>query len=193
MQQEVNNESGGVIEVRFHGRGGQGVVIGAEILASAAMKEGRSVQAFSSFGAERRGAPVMAFTRIAEKPIRVRCQIYEPDYVVVLDPQVCQVQDVTTGLKSDGMLIINTPLIPEKVKQALGVTKSQIYTIDATPLALNVFGSPILNTIMLGAFAAATGEVKLPMLVDAVKDRFSEKIAQKNIQGMEEAYKRVKG
>jgi len=179
-------------EIRWHGRGGQGAVIGAELLAQAAMKEGRYVQAFAAFGAERRGAPVMAFTRIAETPIRVRCQIYEPDFVVVLDPKVCQVQDVTTGLKSDGKIIINTALTPEKVQQDLFETQSRIWTINATPIALKIFGSAILNTIMLGAFSAATDEVTLQSLMEAINERFPEEIAQKNIQGIEQAYKQVK-
>ena len=179
-------------EIRFHGRGGQGAVMGAEILAEAAMKEGQYVQAFSSFGSERRGAPVMAFTRIDERPIRIRFQIYEPDYVVVLDPKVCQMQDVTSGLKMGGALVINTPETPMTIQQELGITEQQIWTINATPLALNVFGSAILNTIMLGAFAAATEQVKLQTLCEVVNERFPDAVAKKNIQGMEEAYALVK-
>ena len=179
-------------EIRFHGRGGQGVVVASEILADAAMRDGKYVQSFPSFGPERRGAALMAFTRIDDKPIRVRCQIYEPDYVVVFDPKVCQSQDVTSGLKPDGVVIINTPLTADRVKEEKLITKGIIHAVDASSIALKVFGSPILNTVMLGAFAAATNEVKLQCLSDAVRDRFPKATADKNVRAMEEAYKLTK-
>lgn len=167
-------------------------MVGSEILADAAVKEGRYGQAFPTFGAERRGAPLMAFTRIDDKPIRLRCQIYEPDYVIVLDPRICQLQDVTNGLKTEGVVVLNTPYMPEKIKEKKLVAKGKIYAIDATSIALKILGSPILNTVVLGAFAAATNEVKLEYLRAAISDRFPKSIADKNIQAVEEAYKTVK-
>lgn len=178
-------------EIRFHGRGGQGVVIGAEILADAAIKEGKYAQSFPYFGAERRGAPVMAFTRINDKPIRLRCQIYEPDYVIVLDPAICQFQDVTSGLKPEGVVIVNSQLTPDKIKDKL-IKRGKIYTIDATSIAFKIFGKAIFNTIVLGAFAAVTDEIKLQSLFEAIRDRFPEAIAEKNAQAIKEAYESVK-
>jgi 2-oxoacid:acceptor oxidoreductase gamma subunit (pyruvate/2-ketoisovalerate family) len=180
-------------EVIFHGRGGQGAVAGADILADAAMREGKYSQSFPTFGPERRGAPVMAFTRIDDKPIRVRCQIYEPDYVIVLDSTIGQFQNLTAGLKPDGSVIINTPLTAEKVLEEKIVAKGKIYPIDASSIAMKIIGSPVLNTVILGAFSAATGEVKLKSLCEAVSSRFSETVAQKNNAAMEEAYNVVKG
>jgi len=179
-------------EIRFHGRGGQGAVVGSEILADAAMREGKYSQSFPTFGAERRGAPLMAFTRIDDKPIRLRCQVYEPDYVIVLDASISQYQDLTSGLKPDGTVIVNTPLTAEKVKEAKIATKGRICPVDASSIAMKIIGGSILNTVILGAFAAATGEVKLKSLFEAVENRFPKPVAEKNIQAMKEAYETVK-
>jgi 2-oxoacid:acceptor oxidoreductase gamma subunit (pyruvate/2-ketoisovalerate family) len=181
-----------VIEIRFHGRGGQGVVVGSEILADAAMREGKYTQAFPTFGPERRGAPLMSFTRIDDKPIRLRCQVYEPNYVIVLDASISQYQDLTSGLRPEGAVIINTPLTVEEIKDAKIIRKGKIYPIDASSIAMKMIGTPILNTIILGAFSAATGEVKLQSLFDAVRNRFLEALAEKNIAAMKEAYGSVK-
>jgi 2-oxoacid:acceptor oxidoreductase gamma subunit (pyruvate/2-ketoisovalerate family) len=180
-------------EIVFHGRGGQGAVAGADILADAAMREGKYSQSFPTFGPERRGAPVRAFTRIDDKPIRVRCQIYEPDYVIVLDATISKVQNLAGDLKPNGAVIINTPLSAQQVADQKIVTKGKIYTIDASSIAERIFGSPILNTVVLGAFSAATGEVKLKSLFEAIEDRFPKAVAEKNIRAMEEAYENVKG
>jgi len=180
-------------EIRFHGRGGQGAVAASEILADAAMRDGKYSQSFPTFGAERRGAPLMAFTRIDAKPVRVRSQIYEPDYVIVLDASLSQSQDVTNGLKPDGAVIVNTPLTPEKIKETGMLPRGKIYCIDASSIAVKTIGTPIANTIVLGAFSAATREVELQSLFEAVKNRFSAGIAEKNIQAMKEAYTAVKG
>ncbi len=179
-------------EIIFHGRGGQGAVVGADILADAAMRDGKYSQSFPTFGAERRGAPVMAFTRINDKPIRVRCQIYEPDYVIVLDQTISKTTNLTSGLKPDGSVIINTPLTADKVREEKIVNQGKIFPIDATSIATKILGSPILNTVILGAFSAATGEVKLKSLFEAVESRFSKVVAEKNNKAMEEAYSVVK-
>lgn len=179
-------------EIRFHGRGGQGVVLGSEVLADAAVREGRYAQAFPTFGPERRGAPVTAFTRIDNKPIRLRCQIYQPDYVVILDSSVCRLQDVTSGLKKDGVVVVNTPYTPEEVREKGLIIHGKIFTIDATSIALKILGRPIFNTVILGAFAAATGEVKLESIYAAIKERFPKSIAERNAQAIEEAYKTLK-
>jgi pyruvate ferredoxin oxidoreductase gamma subunit len=172
-------------EIRFHGRGGQGVVTSANLLAIAAFKEGKYCQAFPFFGTERRGAPVVSFARIDKKFIRTREQIYNPDYVVVLDPTLLDDVDVTKGLKDDGMIIVNTN---KKVKFK---TKAKIKNVDATAIALEVIGKPFVNTSMIGALIGATNIVKLESLIDAIKERFSGEIERNNIRAVKKTYKKI--
>src|SRR4030067_2357993 len=139
-----------MIEIRFHGRGGQGAVTSAEILALAAIGEGKYAQAFPSFGPERRGAPVVAFCRINDQPIRIRANIYEPDIVVVLDPTLLKIVNVAAGIKPDGIVVTTSKDSPEVVKETLGI-KNRVATVDAVKIAMEVLGLPITNTAMLGA------------------------------------------
>lgn len=172
-------------EIRFHGRGGQGVVTAAELLAVSAFYDGKYCQAFPFFGVERRGAPVTAFSRIDGKFIRIRNQIYEPDYIVVQDSSLLSTVNVADGLKSSGKAIINT----EKKPEELGInTKARVYTVNATKIALEVLGVPIANTSLLGAFAAITGEVSLESLKKAINKQFPEKLAAKNCKAVEVAH-----
>ena len=175
-----------MLEIRFHGRGGQGSVTAAEILAIAAFKDGKYSQAFPIFGVERRGAPVQAFCRIDEKPIRIRCQIYEPDIVVVQDATLISDVDVTAGLKEGGTILINSAKPPEEFSFN-GVT---VKTVDATRLALETLGRPIVNTIMLGALAKL-GVVSLNSIVEAVGSRFGGKIGEKNILAVKKAFEEL--
>ncbi len=177
-----------MIEVRFHGRGGQGAVTAANILASSAFKEGKYVQAFPFFGVERRGAPVTAFTRIDERPIRIKTQIYEPDVVVVLDPSLLDTVDVTAGLKDSGIVIVNTEKSKEEILKELKKKPAKLALVDATTIALNVLGLPITNTAILGAVAKATGLVKLESVQEAIKEVFSGSLGEKNAKAAEEAY-----
>lgn len=177
-----------MIEVRFHGRGGQGVVTAADILAMSAFYDGKFCQSFPFFGVERRGAPVMAFSRIDDRPVRMRSQIYTPDYVVVQDPSLLEIIDVTSGLKDDGIVIINT----EKSSDELSVnTKAKVVTVDATKIALEILGVPIVNTSMLGIFAAASGQVTLDSLKKAINARFPERLAVKNVKAIETVYSKT--
>ncbi len=175
-----------MIEIRFHGRGGQGAVTAAEILAKAAFEDGKYSQAFPFFGVERRGAPVMAFTRINDEPIRRRYQVYNPDYVVVLDEGLLEVVDVFSGLGSHGMVIINTQ------GEAPEHKGSETHVIDATGIALEKLGLPIVNTVMLGAFAGATGQVSLDSIIKIIKETFPGKIGEKNADAAKAAYEHVK-
>ncbi|MDY0266040.1 MAG: pyruvate ferredoxin oxidoreductase subunit gamma [Methanimicrococcus sp.] len=177
-------------EIRIHGRGGQGSVTAAELLSIAAFADGKFSQAFPAFGVERRGAPVQAFTRLDDVPIRVRSQIYEPDYVIVQDPTLLDVVDVTGGLKETGALIINTKESVDAFKHL--DTKAKIMTVDATKIAMDVIGLPIVNTILLGAFAATTGEVAVESIQDAVKERFAGRVGEKNAEAIRAAYDFVK-
>lgn len=172
-------------EIRIHGRGGQGSVTAAELLAVAAFEDGQYSQAFPSFGVERRGAPVTAFTRIDDKPIRIRSQIYEPDYVIVQDITLVDVVDVAGGIKKDGLIIINTEMDAEKLQPDI---PAKVMTVDATKIALEIIGRPIVNTVLLGAFAGATGEIRLESIKKAVGERFGGKIGEKNIAAVDAAY-----
>jgi pyruvate ferredoxin oxidoreductase gamma subunit len=176
-------------EIRVHGRGGQGSVTAAELLAIAAFSDGKFSQAFPAFGVERRGAPVQAFTRIGDKPIRLRSQIYEPDYVIVQDPTLIDVVDVASGMDENGIVIINSDFNPEDFNLD---TDAKIMTVDATKIALDIIGRPIVNTILLGAFAGATDEINPESIKEAVKERFPGKIGDKNAEAVQKAYDMIR-
>ncbi len=177
-------------EIRIHGRGGQGSVTAAEMISIAAFEDGKFSQAFPAFGVERRGAPVQAFTRISDSPIRLRSQIYTPDYVIVQDATLLETVDVASGIKDDGIIIVNTTEKPESLNLD---TKARVMTVDATKVAMDIIGFPIVNTILLGAFAGATGEINVESIKTAVKGRFSGKVAEKNAQAIQKAYDLIKG
>lgn len=164
-----------MFEIRFHGRGGQGTVTAAEILAQAAFLEGKYVQSFPQFGTERRGAPVTAFCRIDDKPIIIHSQIYRPDCVVVLDVSLMRSTDVTAGLKKDGWLILNTSQKPECFGH-LGFRR--IATVDATAIALfKKLGSekaPITNTTILGAVARAI-QIRNASMIEAIIQKIEQR------------------
>jgi pyruvate ferredoxin oxidoreductase gamma subunit len=177
-------------EIRIHGRGGQGSVTAAEMISIAAFEDGKFSQAFPAFGVERRGAPVQAFTRISDRPIRLRSQIYAPDYVIVQDATLLETVNVASGIKDDGIIIVNTTEKPESLKLD---TKARVMTVDATKVAMDIIGFPIVNTVLLGAFAGATGEIDVESIKKAVKGRFSGKVAEKNAQAIQKAYDLIKG
>jgi pyruvate ferredoxin oxidoreductase gamma subunit len=175
-----------MIEIRFHGRGGQGAVTSAELLALAAIGEGKYAQAFPSFGPERRGAPVVAFCRIDDERIRIRANVYEPDIVVVLDSSLLKIVNVAAGLKPDGILVTTSPDSPEKVKADLKIN-NRIAAVDATKIAREVLGVPITNTTLLGSLVKASGLVKRESFIPPLRERFG-RIAEKNISAFERAY-----
>lgn len=175
-----------MLEIRIHGRGGQGSVTAAEILAIGAFKDGKYSQAFPNFGVERRGAPIQAFCRIDEKPIRLRCQIYEPDLVVVQDATLISDVDVTAGLKEKGIVLINSARAPEKFKLGGVIVK----TVDATRLALETLGRPIVNTVMLGALAKL-GIVSLDSIVEVIGMRFKGELGEKNVTAVKRAFEEL--
>jgi pyruvate ferredoxin oxidoreductase gamma subunit len=175
-----------MIEIRFHGRGGQGSVTCAELLALAAIGEGKYAQAFPSFGPERRGAPVVAFCRISDQPIKIRANVYEPDIVLVLDPTLLQIVNVAAGMKPNGILITTSKDSPEKVKELLKI-KNRVAVVDAIKIAMEVLGVPITNTTMLGSLVKASKLVKKESFILPLKERFG-RIAEKNITAFERAY-----
>jgi len=176
-----------LIEIRWHGRGGQGSVTSAELVAMAAIAEGKYAQAFPAFGPERRGAPVLAFNRIrASGVIRVRAEVTEPDIVLVLDPGLLAVARVTAGLKERGALIINTKKNADTLFAEYG-GKYRIVTVDATRIAHEVLGVPIVNTTMVGALLKVTDIVQMDSLIEPIKHRFG-RLADKNVAAMKRAY-----
>jgi len=178
-----------MIEVRFHGRGGQGAVVASQVLAEAAFLEGKDVQAFPFFGVERRGAPVTAFTKIDEKKILVKSQIYNPDYVVVLDDQLIGNVDVASGIKPEGMILINTSREPDSFD-----FPAKVVTVDATSIAvdhrLGSKESPIVNTSILGAFSKASGVVSIDSVIKAIKNKAPRK-KEENATAAKVAYDSV--
>ncbi|MGC8992763.1 MAG: pyruvate ferredoxin oxidoreductase subunit gamma [Thermoplasmata archaeon] len=181
-----------MFEIRFHGRGGQGAVIASEILATAAFLEGKYVSSFPYFGVERRGAPVTAFTRIDTKPIRAKYQIYNPDHVVVLDHSLMKLVNVTSGLKKDGLILINTIKDPSSFKN---LNIKYLATVNASEIALNhslgSHSAPIVNTAILGAYAKTSGLVKIDSIKKAIEENLSGFIDE-NKAAAQEAYEKVR-
>ncbi|MBK8761046.1 MAG: 2-oxoacid:acceptor oxidoreductase family protein [Sulfuritalea sp.] len=180
-----------MFQVRIHGRGGQGVVTAAEMLSIAAFEEGRHAQAFPSFGSERTGAPVVAFCRIADKEIRLREPIMEPDAIIIQDPTLLHQVDVFAGLKKDGYILINTT----KTFEQLGLGDfvrdwhpERLCTVSATELSIKHVGRPVPNVPLLGGFAAVSSIIKLESVAMAIRDKFSGKVADGNIAAATEAY-----
>lgn len=180
-----------MVEVRFHGRGGQGAVVATNVLAVACFHEGKYVQAFPAFGVERRGAPVEAYLRIAETKIHLRTNVYTPDHVVVLDPTLIEVANVSRGLKEGGNLLLNTDRTPQDFPR---FSAFRVATVNANPIALrHGLGSrthPIVNTAILGAFARATGFVSLDAVCEAIREEVPSH-HEANVAAAREAYEGV--
>ncbi|MDR0355544.1 MAG: 2-oxoacid:acceptor oxidoreductase family protein [Deltaproteobacteria bacterium] len=180
-----------MLEIRFHGRGGQGAVTSAELMAQTAIGMGKYAQAFPSFGPERRGAPVTAFLRISDKPIRIREKVYNPDVVVVLDPTVMSVTKVDQGLKADGLLLVNTAHSVDSLRKQFGFTQ-KIATIDAMSIALEILKVPITNTVMLGAFSKVLGQASPADVEEPFNHRFGPSLAPKNLDAFKRAFDEAK-
>lgn len=185
-----------MFQVRFHGRGGQGVVTAAEMLSVAAFLEGEHAQAFPSFGSERMGAPVVSFCRIDDKEIRLREPILEPDALIVQDPTLFRVVDVCQGLKPTGYLLVNSnrnlsELHLDKIVSQL--PPGHALAVPASELALKHVGRPLPNAVLLGAFARLTGIVGLKSINSAIAETFAKKIADANIAAATAAYDAVAG
>ena len=181
-----------ILEVRWHGRGGQGAWTASELLARAAIYEGKYIQSFPEFGPERMGAPVTAFTRISTEPIQIHCSVYNPDVVAVLDPTLLRTVPVTDGLNEEGIIIINSKDDLAELRKTLKMDKGKVWAVPATEIAIKILRMPITNTAMLGAFVCATGIIKLETVEKIVKERFRQDIAEKNFAVINEAYKEVK-
>ncbi|MFH0771420.1 MAG: 2-oxoacid:acceptor oxidoreductase family protein [Candidatus Omnitrophota bacterium] len=182
-------------EVVWHGRGGQGAVTAAKLLAEAAMREGKNIQAFPEFGAERTGAPVRSFTRISDFPITIHCSITAPDCIVVLDPTLLDAVDITEGMKPESIIVINTTHSPKDIRSELGLEGGRVFVVDATSISVGKLGRNIPNMPMVGAMIKATGIIKLENLIETFKDDFAKKftpeVIKGNIEAIEQAHKEV--
>ena len=188
-----------MIEIRWHGRGGQGAKTASLLLADAAFNTGKYIQGFPEYGPERMGAPITAYNRLSDTPIRVHSNIYDPDYVVVVDDTLLQGVDVTNGLKENGAILINSNKTPEQLRQYLNGYKGKIYTIDATRISLDCLKANFPNTAMLSAIIKITGIMTKDQLLTDMKESFKHKFARKpdviepNMQAIERAYDEVTG
>ena len=177
-------------QIRIHGRGGQGVVTAAELIAIAAFYDGKEAQAFPSFGVERTGAPIESFARIDTKPIRTREHVYRPNFLIILDATLIESVDITKGADDQTILIINTAKDKKDLK--IELAEKNIHPIDATKIALEIIGKNIVNTVILGAFAKNSGLISLEGLKKAIRQKFKDKgkdIINKNIKAIEKAYR----
>jgi len=180
-----------MFQIRIHGRGGQGVVTGAEMLSVAAFLEGRYAQAFPSFGSERMGAPVMAFCRIDDKEIRLREPVLTPDALIIQDPTLLHQVDLFNGVPARGFVLINSTRSCDELGLGgfvRGVQRYRLYTVPATELAMKHVGRAVPNVPLLGAFAAISGVVALASVVSAIRTKFSGAVAEKNAAAATEAF-----
>ena len=188
-----------MIEIRWHGRGGQGAKTASLLLADAAFNTGKYIQGFPEYGPERMGAPITAYNRISDTPIRIHSNIYEPDYVVVVDDSLIGAVDVTSGLKDNGAIVINTNEDIDSLRKKLNGFSGKIYTIDASKISLECLKANFPNTAMLAAVVNITKIMSKVELVDNMKDAFSHKFAKKpeviepNMEALLRGYDEIKG
>ena len=183
-----------MFQVRFHGRGGQGVVTAAELLSMAAFAEGRHSQAFPSFGSERMGAPVISFCRIDDRPIRTREPVMAPDALVIQDVTLLHQVDVFAGLDADGYVLVNTSRSFDELglgEFARKFQRGRLVTCPATEVALEQVGRPLPNAALLGGFAALTGQITLDAIAAAIRERFSGATGERNVAAATAAYRLV--
>ncbi len=187
----------GMLEVRWHGRAGQGVVTASQLLAEVMAKEGKHVQAFPHFGAEKRGAPIEAYTRISDNEIRAHSEIEKPDMVIVADPTLIGEVPIAEGTDENTYFLFNAPFEPSKIKEKLGLKSDKVYAVDATTISLEEIGRDIPNIPILAAFFKTSGMMDVNRFRELIREllskRFNEKIVEANLRTIERAIKEVKG
>jgi len=185
-----------MIEVRWHGRGGQGAKTASQFLGEAALDTGKYIQAFPEYGPERAGAPMRAFNRISEEPIYIHSSVASPDIVIVIDPTLLGTADVTEGLGESGALLVNTDKSPEEIRKELNLKKCKVGTVDATKIALETLKLPMPNMPMLGALLKVKELVSIDELSERVRAKFLKKIGEEktnaNLEGIKRAYNEVR-
>lgn len=186
-----------MIEVRWHGRGGQGAKTAAILLAESAMDAGKYIQAFPEYGPERAGAPMKAYTRISDHHIDIHCGVANPDYVVVIDPTLLDSVPVTEGLSENGVILVNTPKTPQEIREKLNFKGGKVFTVDASQIAMDTIGKPMPNTPMVGALIGSTHLIDSKVLSSKIHEKFFKSLGQKgvdvNIMAVEKAISEVKG
>lgn len=185
-----------IVEIRWHGRGGQGVKTAAMLFAEAAYEGGKYVQGFSDYGPERSGAPIQGFTRLSDGRIYLHNFITEPDVVVVLDPTLLGTVAVTEGLKKGGKVLVNSSHDPAELAAKLGVDKEQVFVVDAKNISLETMGRDMPNSPMMGALVKVVGLVELPWVNETFEKKFgakSEKVVADNVAAVKRAYDEVRG
>ncbi len=184
-----------LLEIRWHGRGGQGAKTSTQVLAETAMHAGYDIQAFPEYGPERGGAPMKAYNRISKNPIVIHSGVENPNMVVVIDPTLLEIVDVTQGLPEDGVLLVNTNKKPEEIRKQLNFQKGRVGTVDATSIALDTLKLPMPNLPMLGALLKAHSIVSIDDLEGSVRHKFEQKIGeektQANLEGVRRAFEEV--
>jgi pyruvate ferredoxin oxidoreductase gamma subunit len=189
---------GKLTEIRWHGRAGQGLVTAGELLAEAALADAKYFQAFPDYGPERMGAPIKSYTRISDEPIDVHYQILTPEVVIVVNPNLLGVVDVTEGLVENGVVIVNTSESPQQIRKRLGLegSKVRVFTVDATGIALETLKRDIPATLMIGAIIRATGLVDMDNAVHVVEEKLGAKlrgeVVEANVKALRQAYEDVK-
>ncbi|MDR2708466.1 MAG: 2-oxoacid:acceptor oxidoreductase family protein [Elusimicrobiota bacterium] len=187
-----------MIEVRWHGRGGQGAKTAALLFAQAVMATGKYIQAFPEYGPERMGAPVQSFNRVSGEPITIHCGVTNPNFVVILDPTLIDTVDVVEGIGANGKVIVNTSFSAADIAAKLGIAKEQVYVVNASKIATETIGRNIPNTPMLGALVKVIGDLDIKGVLDDTKKKLSVKFAKKpevidgNLTSIERAYNEVK-
>ncbi|MEO0082256.1 MAG: 2-oxoacid:acceptor oxidoreductase family protein [candidate division WOR-3 bacterium] len=189
-----------VLEIRWHGRGGQGAKTAALLFGEAALDTGKFIQAFPEYGPERMGAPVQAFNRLSDEPIRTHSGIKEPKIVVVLDASLIETARVTEGLKEDGILLVNTTETPEELRKRVRLPENiKVYAVDASKIAMETVGKNVPNTPMLGALVKVTGVLEFEPMMKAIEHKLSEKFRggkekfiKPNLESVRRAYEEVK-
>jgi pyruvate ferredoxin oxidoreductase gamma subunit len=186
-----------LLEIRWHGRAGQGAKTAALVLAEAAISAGRYAQAFPEYGPERMGAPMQAFNRISDEPITVHSHVTNPSIVVILDPTLIAATNVKAGVPADGIYLVNTTMGPCEMRKRLGLTDSpaKVYTLDATQISMDTIGRAMPNTPMMGALVGATGLLELDQLIADTREKLGRKlrpeIVEKNIEAIRRAFQEV--
>lgn len=180
-----------MLEIRWHGRGGQGTVTAAKVFADACLSGGRYVQAFPEYGPERAGAPLRAYNRVSSKELRMHCPVLKPNIVAVVDATLLDAINVADGAPDDAAFIVNTAKDPKEIREKLKAKPSQkVFTIDATKIAIECFGRPMPNSPMVGTLARVSGLVSLENILEDVRKSFGKKFSQKIIDGNLEATRR---
>lgn len=187
-----------MIEIRWHGRGGQGAKTAALLFAEAALATGKYIQAFPEYGPERMGAPVQSFNRISDAPITLHCGLHDPNFVVILDPTLMDCEPVTAGLAKDGKVIVNTSFSSAEIAQRLGISPNQVFVVNASQIATETIGQNIPNTPMLGALVKVIGTLDISGVLEDTKHKLEQKFRHKpqviegNLESIKRAYNEVK-